>query len=142
MDSKSKYCYSDYESAVFAASEHVAKATEEAGYEWEYSAIIFQYNDGDPKYYYNGVTTSGSYNFVNLVIPDGVTLIATIHSHCNDTLGQPFSADGLERWNNTRIDSFIVIPKNVDGGISPRKIYILPRTAADVTKWVTYHVFS
>ena len=142
IDSKSKYCYSDYESAVFAASEHVAKATEKSGNKWEYSAIIFQYNDGNPNYYYNGVTTSGLYNFVDLVIPDDVTLIATIHSHCNDTLGQPFGADGLERWNNTRIDSFIVIPKNVDGGISPRKIYILPRTAADVTKWVTYHVFS
>ena len=70
-----------------------------------------------------------------------MTVLATIHSHCNDTLNEPFGADGLERWNNTRIDSFVVIPKNLHGR-NPIKIYLLPSTAVAKDQWDVYHVFE
>jgi len=70
-----------------------------------------------------------------------VTVLATIHSHCNDGLNEPFGADGLGRWDNKRIDSFIVIPKNL-GGRNPMKIYVLPSTAVDKTQWDVYHIFE
>ena len=139
LNSKSKYKYNTYEEAVMAAASDVSKKTEEKGCNYEYAAVVFQYAN-DSAYYYNGTTTSSCYNYVNYSFPNGTIPVAIVHSHCNDTLREPYGADGLGKEGNKRIDSFIVIPPSAYGNDTRKmKIYCLPANAIQLDQFYVYY---
>ena len=93
--------YDSYEDAYLEGMNNVYDNAASSDFQYEYGAVIVQY-ENDEKYYLSNVVTDRDLESVDLPFPKNAIRIANIHSH-PWYLSEPYTRDGKRS-----IDQFIV----------------------------------
>ena len=142
IDPRPKRVYDSEKQAVDALLQECYDEANSCDFDYEYGAVIFQY-EGDDRYYSDGPYTELKYSSVGFegcypYTDPKVYPVATIHTH-RDYRTEAFTDRDMKIINMYGVDSYIIERQNDHVNV---KIKYLPRDASSYDRWAFYNGYK